>query len=184
MQTQESFYDHTPGRQSLRPSEFFARHYDNDEVLFNPNFNTPNHVRFSQFKTPISRSKRSLSPLDNRLGSIVEEDESESRPSDLVGVNPRTSHASKNRRYASQASLSGIKPNLKFGRRDMSVSHDSANSHSRQADNFYGYNRFTNQPSQLDSHRSLNARYIDDRITNSKKYLKVREKYFNSSNLE
>ena len=176
MYTQESYLDQTPGRQSLRPSEFFARHYDNDEVLFNPNFNTPNQVRFSQFKSPISRSKRSLSPLDNRLGSIVEEDESEGRPSDLVGLNPRSSNAPMNRRYQSQTNLSGSKSNFKFGRRDLNASHDSAHSRSRQGDNFFGYNRFTNQPSQLDSHRSLNTRHMDDRITNSRKYLKVKIK--------
>lgn len=177
MHSQESFIDNTPTRVSHRPSEFFERHYDPDEVLFNPNFNSPMPARFSQFKspitkTPMSRSKRSLSPFDNKLGKIDEEIEEEGRSSNVFGARARPSNAVMPQRSISQVRFVNSEANL--GKVQSRLASGSPRSRAKQNDNFFGYNRFTNQPSQLGSQMSGSNNFLRDEIIRTNKLNKLK----------
>ena len=174
MYTQDSYFDQTLSRPSFRPTEFFSKHYDNDEEIFNPNFNTPNQNRFSQFKSPMTRSKRSLSPFENRLGSIVEEDESAERETYLGNLRGRPSNAPEPKRSASQVRFSD-RPSATVNRTSRLDRSNSPHSMSRHNDNFFGYNRFTNQPSQLGSSKSGANKFLEDEILRNNKYNRVRQ---------
>lgn len=125
-------------------------------------------ARFSQFRSPLvqssmTRSKRSLSPFDNKLGSIVEEDESAERPSDIIPAKPKASHAPMTKRSVSQVRFSARPSNYNTtARRD--TSNSLSHSQNRQYDNFFGYNRFTNQPSQLLHQRSVSNKLLEDEL--------------------
>ena len=154
-----------------RPSELFAKYYDNDEPIFNSNFGDSDRMSKYAFKSPLRTSKRSLSPFNERMMSIVEENEQEDNLSDGFGGKARPSMAPIPIRYSSQTRLSEVpgKRNGVFSRSD-----NSHRSLSRLTDNFYGFNRYTNQPSQKNNQRAILSNFMQEEIVRLSNYNKIK----------
>ena len=165
--------DTSPNRYTHRPSEFFERYYSNDEPVFNPNFGTPDiRTNLGNFKSPGILSKRSISPFDTRLDSIVEERDSEINRSTIIGGKARASRAPRPVRYSSQVRFSDLPGGIARGRR--TDQDDSPRSLNRLTDNFFGFNRFTNQPTQRNNQRSHITQFMEDEIARSDRYAKIK----------
>ena len=177
-----SYVDTSPMRYTHRPSEFFEKYYSNDEPVFNPNFGTPD-IKSNQgnFKSPGILSKRSISPFDTKLDSIVEERESEINRSTIIGGKARASRAPKPVRYSSQVRFSDLPGGIVRGRR--TDNDDSPRSLNRLTDNFYGFNRFTNQPTQRSNQRSHLNQFMEDEIARSDRYAKIKKIDFKKKSL-
>lgn len=171
--TGESYIDTSPERFTHRPSEFFAKHYDNEDPVFNPNLSAvERQSRFSHFKSPIALSKRSLSPYDNKLGSIREERETEDLKSEHTGRISDLGRVQAPFRYSSQVRFSNL-PDKRVGRG--TERGDSPRSLSRISDSFFGQNRFTNQPTQRFNQRStVLSRFMEDEIVRLNRYDKLK----------
>lgn len=177
-----SYTDISPMRYTHRPSEFFDKYYSSDEPVFNPNFGTPDiKANSGNFKSPGILSKRSMSPFDTRLDSIVEERESEVNRSTIIGGKLRASRAPKPVRYSSQVRFSDLPGGITRGRR--TDHNDSPRSLNRLTDSFYGFNRFTNQPTQRSNQRSHLTQFMEDEIARSDRYAKIKKIDFKKKTL-
>jgi hypothetical protein len=161
----------------MRPSEFFAKYYDNEDPIFNPNFTSPavdRQSRFSRFKSPLGRTDRSKSPIDRgNLVSIMEERETGESNINRIGDKARPSFAPRLPvRYSSQARFHEAHSDSRFGRR--TFDYDSPRSLGRISDTFYGQNRYMNQPNQRSTQRAHMSRFMEDEIIRLNKYTHIR----------
>ena len=168
---QDSYNDTSPNRVTLRPTEFFAKHYDNEDPVFNPTFSTPiidsRKSRFSKFNAPVNRTLRSPSPNDRPLMRIMEEKD-EDLKSERIGAKVRNTIAPAPVRYSSQVRFDNQPTDSNFGKR--TFDYDSPRSLGRISDSFHNFNRFTNQPNQRGTQRTAVSRFMDDEIVRLNRY--------------
>jgi hypothetical protein len=170
----ENGMDASPNRQTERPSEFFARYYDKEDDIFNPSFGSPGATsRYSTFKSPINTRRMSNSPIDIRRMSVVQEDNDDGDNfSQAFGSNIRPSQAPLPVRSSSQARFTEFSRPTNF----YNTRNNNANNRSmtRLSDNFWGGNRFSNQPNQRQTQKPGLSHFMQDEIIRSGRYDKIK----------
>lgn len=157
-----------------RPSEFFARYYDKEEDIFNQSFGSPAVTsKYSTNKSPMDMRKRSLSPFEDRKMSVVYEgNAADENISEAFGTNMRPSRAPMPVRSSSQSKFDDFRRSTNLG-----LTRSNQNNHrsmSRLSDNFWGFNRFSNQPTQRPTQRSNLSHFMQDEIIRLGRYDQIK----------
>lgn len=163
-----------------RPTDFFERYYTNDDQFFSTNFNNyDGDSKFSRFKSPNLASKRTLSPYDPRLGTILEERESENPQTSLVKSKSKTNVSSRPAHYSSQTRITDHHEEYMKNNKKM-FADNSLRSLSKITDSFFGQNRISNQRITNSSNTS---KFLEDEILRFNRYDKSKRTDFQKKSL-